>query len=73
MELNSWYTAAWGAWILAFVVIESAAIFRRAKGDTLTEHIRKWLALSSRTKWAGRLLLIGVFVWLAFHFFVPKP
>lgn len=69
-----WSTAAWVAWIAAFVILESAALARRAQGaqdETLSAHVWRWFAIrgprdSART-WAGRGVLLVAGVWLTGH------
>lgn len=72
MSLNPTYTAAWILWLLAFAVLEGSALCNHEPGDTLSEAVRKWLALQSRTKWAGRIVMIFFLGWLCEHFLNPK-
>lgn len=48
----------WGLWLglvaASFAVLEAVAIFRRRKGDTLSEHLRDWLGIRE-----GRRLSVG--------------
>jgi hypothetical protein len=64
-------TTAWIIWIALFFVIEGIALADKKKGDTLTEHFRKWFSLKHKGK--GWLLRRGVLaaglLWLGYHFF----
>jgi hypothetical protein len=63
------YTVAWIVWILAFIVIESKAIARKAEGDTLSEHV--WAILKYPPAW---WVGAGFMVWLTGHFILrAKP
>lgn len=68
MSLDPAYTALWVLWLAAFAVIEGHALARKTKGDTLTEHLRKWLALTDRSKWVGRAAMAAFLAWLVWHF-----
>jgi hypothetical protein len=72
MALNKKYTALWIVWLLGFAAIEGSALLNPGDGDTLTETIRKWLALSSRDQWIGRGALAVFLAWLCHHFMYPK-
>lgn len=72
MALNRRYTAIWIIWLVAFALLEGAALLDPGTGDTLTETIRQWLALSSRDHWIGRTLLAVFLAWLCHHFMRPK-
>jgi hypothetical protein len=72
VTLNRRYTALWILWLLAFAVLEGAALLDPGAGDTLTETVRKWLALSSREQWVGRTALAIGLAWLTHHFMKPK-
>lgn len=67
----SGWTVAWVLWIAAFAVIEGLALARKAKGDTLSEHVWKWFAVRDKSNpvwhWAGRILLLIGGVWLTGH------
>jgi len=79
MELPAWvkkhskYTWAWMLWVLAFGVIEYAAIKDKKKEDTLSEHVWKLGQIkggkATGWNWAFRLGLGGLFVWLIPHLF----
>ena len=64
------FTSAWVVWILAFVGIEGAALLRKDKGDTLSEHVWKWFRITDKPKgWnIRRLSLFGGLIWLTGHF-----
>lgn len=66
------YTWAWLGWIMMFFVIEVPAIRDKRKGDTLTEHVRRWGSIGFKKKgWrARRLALLAFMAWLALHFLV---
>jgi len=71
MNLFSWLWIGWG---LAFLVIEGFALKRKAKGDTLSEHVWSWFQLKGRkdTKKPWQILLrlgfVAFWVWLTIHF-----
>jgi hypothetical protein len=70
--VNKKYTWAWILWILAFGVIEFAAIKDKREGDTLSEHVWKVIGTKGKKdagKWILRLGLAGLFAWLIPHFF----
>lgn len=63
------YSIAWLAWIVAFVVIESLALFDKRQGDTLSEHVRLWAGVTGKgpgVKLRRLGLLLGL-VWLTVH------
>jgi ribose/xylose/arabinose/galactoside ABC-type transport system permease subunit len=58
------YVVAWALWIVAFLVIEGAALLNRDPGaDTLSELV--WVAVSVPVVW---WVLAGFLVWLTVHF-----
>ncbi len=67
----SWWTVGWLVWLGMFLAIEGAAIARRDKGDTLSEHVWKWFAIKDKPKgWKlRRLALLAFWAWLTVHFF----
>lgn len=71
MKRVSWFTAAWAFWVLFFLVVEGVAIFRKAPGDTFSEHW--WSVFHTRSKvpaWvrvALAVVQIGAGVWLVGH------
>ena len=68
--LNSTFTLLWVLWFAAFLAIEFYALGRKEKGDTLTEHIRRWMALDRPGIWQGRVVLMAFLLWLVVHFFL---
>jgi len=73
MKLNKMYTVLWVIWILAFGVIEFAALKNKRSGDTLTEHIRKLIGTKTPGRnwenWVARIGLAGLLIWFVPHFF----
>ena len=73
MKLNRKYTALWVVWIVAFGVIEYAALKNKDTGDTLSEHIWKLIGTNTPGRnwenWLARAVLAGGFVWAVPHFF----
>jgi hypothetical protein len=67
------FKLAWIAWILAFCVIEFIAIRREGYGDTFSEFV--WWIIGSGDdqrdawRWAARIFLAGLMLWLIPHFF----
>lgn len=63
------YTAAWIIWLVMFGVIEGAALKNKAPGDTLSEHVWKWLKIKDKPRgWNLRRAGLGLFlVWLLLH------
>ncbi len=71
---DMFFTALWIAWLAIFVIIEAAAIIRKAKGDTLSEHTWDWFCLTpntEKTPWcvARRVTFLAFWAWLTIHFF----
>ena len=66
------WTLAWLLWIAAFAVIEGAALVNDKRGDTLSEHFRRWFRTDThrgRTAW---LVVSGVFfAWFLIHIATP--
>ena len=64
----SGWTIAWLLWLAMFAVIEGAALFRKGKDDTLSEHIWKWFKIRESRQWNWRrAVLAGFLVWLLVH------
>lgn len=68
------YTWAWIAWVVAFVLIEGAALVRARRGQpgaTLSEHLRTWLGTTSRARrWhriVGSVALVAAVAWFVPH------
>ncbi len=67
VTLRRGFTAAWLAWLLAFVVVEAVAVVSKAKGDTLSEHVYVWFGVKAAPpSWLRWPLRVGL-VWLAVH------
>ena len=73
MKLNRKYTTLWIVWVVAFGVIEYAALKNKDGGDTLSEHIWKLIGTNTPGRnwenWLARIVLAGGFVWVIPHFF----
>ena len=73
MELIDGYTWAWLAFGLFFVVTEWKAIKRKDSGDTLSEHLWKWMDVTDekgnvrKSYTFRRVALIGALTWLLVH------
>jgi len=69
--LDSTFTQLWIIWGVLFLAIEGAAVFNKSSGDTLSQHIWKWLGKNGYPKPSGykwrRAALGGFFVWLIAH------
>ena len=67
------YTCLWIIWGLFFLAIEGAAIANKQSGDTLSEHVWKWIGKKGYEKPSGykwRRAVLGFFLlWLIIHFF----
>ena len=70
--LNSNFTWLWAIWGLLFLAIEGAALANKQHGDTLSEHVWKWIGKKGYEKPKGykyRRGALGVFLlWLVLHF-----
>ncbi|GIE98942.1 hypothetical protein [Paractinoplanes rishiriensis] len=74
-QRRSAWAAIWAAWLaiaaVAFAVLETIALARRQRGDTLSENIRVWLGTDKRSKTWGALgfvvALVGFVVWFIPH------
>lgn len=71
--------AIWTVWIVAFLLIEAVALADRRRGDTLTEHVRRWIGTRdgddqppTGAQWAARGVLLALLVWLPLHFLWPR-
>jgi hypothetical protein len=72
----SGWSWAWIAWLAMFAAVEGAALVNGRRGDTLSEHVRRWFATEASAEtnaWSRlrRAALLGFMAWLAVHFFVP--
>lgn len=77
--MNMW-AWLWISWIVAFLVIEGAALIRKGARDTLSWHLWWWLGLwpsgEGQVKtyptfgvWLRRMFLLCFTVWLVVHIF----
>lgn len=67
----SGYTIAWLSWLGVFVVIEGLALLNKHAGDTLSEHVWRWFAITGHPSgWVRfrRFLLLSFMTWLTAHF-----
>lgn len=64
------YTALWFLWLLMFAAIEGGALVDKRPGDTLSEHVRRWASVGTKSRgWRlRRLALLAGLVALAAHF-----
>ena len=73
MELVDGFTYAWIAFIAFFGIAEGRALARKDKGDTLSEHVWKWMDVKDdagnvrKTYTVKRIGLIGGLAWLLAH------
>lgn len=73
MKLDKKYTILWVVWLLAFGVIEYAALKDKEEGRSLSSHI--WELIGTNTPgrnwkhWTFRVGLGGFFAWLIVHFY----
>lgn len=63
------FTVAWVFWIAMFAVIEGAAIVRKERGDTLSEHVWRWFSVADKPRGykMRRFVLLVFLVWLIVH------
>lgn len=68
----SWFDVFWVSVLLAGGTVELVALKRPAPGDTLSEHMWKWLRVADPRPTLPfivlRALTAAVMVWLAGHF-----
>lgn len=62
--MNWLFTAGWIVWGIGFAVLEGIAIKRKAKGDTLSEHV--WFIVRKTPLF--RWLILAAMIWLTLHF-----
>lgn len=67
------WTIGWLAWLAFFVVEETLALRNRTKGDTLSEHVWRWFAITGSKAprpWVRlrRFVLLALLAWLCLHF-----
>ena len=65
----SGFTIAWLLWLAMFLVVEGIALFRKERGDTLSEHVWKWFRIHDKPRqWTWRRAVLAIFlVWLLVH------
>jgi len=72
--LDTVFTYWWAILGAAFLVLEGVAIRNDKRGDTLSEHVWKFLGVKGYKipsfPWLRRGALAGLFVWLIPHFFL---
>ena len=73
--MSDWlFTLAWVAVLVWFVVWEGAALVRKRRGDTLSEHVWDWFCLrgakQGKSRWCvlRRVAFFGFWIWLTVHF-----
>lgn len=62
------WTILWVSWFILFAVVEVLALRNDMPGDTLSEHVRKWLSV--KTKLGRTVFLIvwaGFTAWFGVH------
>ena len=68
------FTAGWILWLAAFGVLEAIALVRKARGDTLSEHVWQWFSLKGKKtpkkphEVAIRYGFLAFWAWLTVHF-----
>lgn len=64
----SWFTWAWIAWLLIFVVVEAVAVRNDVRDDTLSEHLRQWFSVHTKPgRTAFLVVFAGFAAWFAVH------
>lgn len=62
------WSVLWIGWFLMFAVVETLALRNDVPGDTLSEHVRKWLHTNTKP---GRTVFLCCFAafaaWFAVH------
>lgn len=61
------YTLLWAGWVLAFIIVEGFALRNDVSGDTLSEHVRKWIRTDTKL---GRTIFLVAFGGFAIWFLV---
>ena len=70
----NWFTVLWILWLLGFVAIETAALIRKKRDDTLSEPTWDWFCLkgkkAGKSPWCviRRILFLSFWLWLSLHF-----
>lgn len=65
------WTIAWLLWGAIFFAIEIPAVRNKQPGDTLSEHVWKFLGRGeNQTRWiqSRRIVFLAFWAWLSFHF-----
>jgi hypothetical protein len=66
------FTLAWALWGVFFLIVEGLALWNRRIGDTLSEHIWRWLGIGQTvTQWirVRRFITLAGLLWMILHFF----
>jgi hypothetical protein len=72
-------TGLWVAWIALFAILEGYALASPKTGDTLSEHVWEWFAITKKGRPHGageisgnvrlrRFVLLAFMAWLSVHF-----
>lgn len=62
------WTWLWVGWVVAFIIVEWAAIKNDTPDDTLSEHLRKWFRTDTNLGRTAFLVAFGGFVaWFGVH------
>lgn len=66
------FTAGWAALAVLGLGLEFAALRRRERGDTLSEHVWKIFLIKDKRNtalgWLLRVFVLGAMTWLTMHF-----
>lgn len=64
------WTVLWLLWLLMFFIVEGLALANKEDGDTLSEHVWKWLRppVGARVWRLRRFALLSFMAWLTVHF-----
>lgn len=76
VSLMIFFTSFWLIWAVAGIAVELVAVLDKKPGDTLSEHVWKWLtgqvfkpmAIPAWLAWVFRVVLAAFFIWLGPHF-----
>lgn len=62
------YSLLWVLWVLTFFIVEGFALRNDMPGDTLSEHVRKWIRTDTKLGRTIFLVVFGGFVaWFSVH------
>jgi hypothetical protein len=66
------FTQLWLVWLMMAAAIEGVALFNKARGDTLSEHVWKWFSIRDKGRgWLIRRSALAAFmIWLTLHFLI---